>query len=119
MGVPLVTVAIICGFAFAAGAWAHWLTTSEPTPAQVATTQSPVSLGDIREVVAALNTIAMAQRYDFDPPVAVTVQGDGTVRILLKTKREVEFKAKGRDLNSVLADLSTQAREVADLKILH
>ena len=34
MGVPLIAVAIICGFAFAAGAWAHWLTTSEPTPAR-------------------------------------------------------------------------------------
>jgi hypothetical protein len=116
MSVPMIGVLILCGFTFAAGSWVHYLTTPEPTPMEVAREQTPISLGDVRQVIAALNTLAMPQRYDFDPPVKVTVQGDGTVRVFLKTKREVEFKSKGTDLKSAIADLSFQAREVADLK---
>lgn len=48
MGVPLIAVAIICGFAFAAGAWAHWLTTSEPTPARNCRPENSALMGSSR-----------------------------------------------------------------------
>ncbi len=116
MSVGIIGVLLSSGVAFAAGAWLHYLMTLATTPLEIAKERAPISLDDVRQVVGALNTLAMTQRYNFAPPVTVTVQGDGTVRVFLKTKREVEFKSQGTDLKSAIADLSEQAREVSELK---